>query len=40
MEDFNGVTAEVYLLGFYVNPKAIRVNTPHAVIGRAAMAQR
>jgi hypothetical protein len=39
MEDFNGVTAEVYLLGFYVNPKAIHVNTPHAVIGKAT-AQR
>lgn len=39
MEDFNGVTAEAYLLGFYVNPKAIHVNTPHAVIGKAT-AQR
>lgn len=39
MEDFNGVTAEVYLLGYYVNPKAIHVNTPHAVIGKAT-AQR
>jgi hypothetical protein len=39
IEDFNGVTAEVYLLGFYVNPKAIHVNTPHSVIGKAT-AQR
>lgn len=36
---FGGVSAEAHLLGLYVNPKAIHVNTPHAVIGKAA-AQR
>ena len=27
--------AGAYLIGFYVNPKAIHVNPPHAVIGKA-----
>jgi hypothetical protein len=30
-----GVSGETYLNGFYVNPKAIHVNTPHAVTGTA-----
>jgi hypothetical protein len=33
------VEAELYLLGFTVNPKAIHTNTPHAVIGKVT-AQR
>ncbi|MEP6642565.1 MAG: hypothetical protein ABJB93_11755 [Gaiellales bacterium] len=32
---FGSVGAETYLNGFYVNPKAIHVNTPHAVTGKA-----
>jgi hypothetical protein len=36
---FGSIGAETYLNGFYVNPKAIHVNTPHAVAGRA-VAQR
>jgi hypothetical protein len=39
MEDFGSVNSEVYLVGFYVNPKAVPGNTPHAVTG-AAVAQR
>ena len=38
-EQIGSVDAELYLLGYTVNPKAIHVNTPHAVIGKAT-AQR
>ncbi len=31
------VEGELYLLGFTVNPKAIRSNTPHALIGKASV---
>jgi hypothetical protein len=38
-EQIGTVKAELYLLGYTVNPKAIHANTPHAIRGKAT-AQR